>query len=105
MKWSSLLFPFAPLSSGADELAICIARIPSAAQGPEGSNGGARRFDSRLRHRVAHLQQVAVGVQHLDQAHDTTLVGSKGVIACTRERRFTLGENSDLRLTIDQGGE
>jgi hypothetical protein len=55
--------------------AVDMWRIPSTSQGAEGANGGARRFGLRLRLRVAHLQQVAVGIQHLDQADDAPSVG------------------------------
>ena len=50
-------------------------RVPSATQGSERGDGGARRFGLRLRFRIAHLQQVAVGIQHLDQADDARSVG------------------------------
>ena len=82
-----------------------MSRIPSASQGPEGGNGGARRFGLRLRLRVAHLQQVAVGIQHLDQADDAPSVGGIRVLARTRERRFTLRQDADLGLAFDEGGE
>src|SRR5574338_1064243 len=73
-----------------EAVAACILRIPSAPQCPEGGNGGARSFGLRLRLRVLHLQQVAVGVEDLDQADDAALVGGKRVLARAGERRFTL---------------
>jgi hypothetical protein len=35
-------------------------------------------------------------------AHDSNFAGGKGAIARTRDRRFTLGQNSDLGLTVDE---
>ena len=61
-----------------------MSRIPSASQRPKGGNGGARRFGLRLRLRVARLQQVAVGIQHFDQADDARSVG--GIRAFSRAR-------------------
>jgi hypothetical protein len=61
-------------------------RIPSAAQGSERGNGGARRVGLRLRLRIAHLQQVAVGIQYFDQANNASSVGGIRVLPRTRER-------------------
>lgn len=80
-------------------------RIPAASQGPERGNGGARRFGLRLRLRVAHLQQVAVGIQHLDEADDAPSVGGIRVLPRTRERRFTLRQDGDLDFAFNEGGE
>ena len=63
-----------------------ISRIPPAAQGAERGNAGARRFGLRLRLRVAHLQQVAIGIQYLDEADDAPSVGGIRVLPRTRER-------------------
>jgi hypothetical protein len=57
----------------------------------------------RQRLPVAHLEQVAVGIQNLDQADDPTLVGGKRVLARTGERRFTLRQDADLSLAFDEG--
>src|ERR1051326_6229617 len=84
-------------------VAACISRIPPATQSPEGEDGGARNFGLRLRLFVAHLQQVAVGIQHLDQADDAAFVGGKRVLARTRERRFTPRQDADLGLAFDEG--
>src|SRR5438445_758573 len=73
---------------GAVAVAACSSRIPPATQGPEGGDGGASNFGLRLRLLVAHLQQVAVGIQYLDQADHAAFVGGKRVLARTRERRF-----------------
>jgi hypothetical protein len=59
--------------------------LPSASQGPKGGNGGARRFDLRLRLRVTHLRQVAVGIQRFDQADDAPSVGCIRVLPRTRD--------------------
>jgi hypothetical protein len=61
-------------------------RIPSAPQSPEGGNGGARSLGLRQCLRVARLQQVAIGIEHLDQPDDAALVGGKRVLACAGER-------------------
>src|SRR6266516_1647714 len=82
-----------------------MSRIPSTAQGPERSNGGARRVDLGLLLRVAHLQQVAVSVQHLDQADDASSVGGIRVLPRVGEGRFTVRQDGDLGLAFDEGGE
>jgi hypothetical protein len=82
-----------------------MSRIPSPTQSPKGGNGGARSFGLRLRLLVAHLQQVAVGIQNLDQADDATFVGGKRVLARARERRFTPRQDADLGLAFDEGRE
>jgi hypothetical protein len=63
-----------------------MSRIPSAPQSPEGGNGGARSLGLRQCLRVARLQQVAVGIEHLYQADDATLVGGKRVRTRAGER-------------------
>jgi antitoxin ParD1/3/4 len=65
---------------GAISFAARISRIPSAAQSPEGGDGGTRSFGLRQRLLVAQLQQVAVGIQYLDQADDATFVSGKRVL-------------------------
>jgi hypothetical protein len=59
----------------------------------------------RLRLRVTRLQQVAVGIQHLDQADDAPFISGIRVLPRTRERRFTLRQDADLDFAINEGGE
>ena len=73
--------------------------LPSASQGPKGGNGGARRFDLRLRLRVTHLRQVAVGIQHFDQADDAPSVG------CTRADDPPGVRMATWASRFDEGGE
>jgi hypothetical protein len=63
-----------------------MSRIPPAAQGAKRSNAGARRFCLRLRLCVAHLQQVAIGIQDFNQADDAAPVRCIRVLPRTRER-------------------
>src|SRR5687767_4045825 len=80
-------------------------RIPSAAQGPEGGDGRARRFGLRLRLCVAYLQQIAVGIQDLDQADDAAPVSGIRTVPRPRKRGFTLRQDANLGLAFDEGGE
>src|SRR4029453_737368 len=79
-----------------EAVAARMLRIPSAPQSPEGGNGGGRSPRLRPCLRVARLQQVAVGIEHLDQADDATLVGGKRVLARAGERRLTARQDADL---------
>src|SRR5687768_11092428 len=73
----SLWKPRLILGRGGSGAAGMLSRIPSASQGAERGNGGARHFGLRLRLRIAHLQQVAVSIQHLDQADDAASIDRK----------------------------
>src|SRR5574343_1063846 len=88
-----------------EAVVVCRWCIPAAAQGPEGGDSGTRRLGLRLRLRVTRLQQIAVGIEHLDQADDAALVGGKRVFARLGKRRLTPGQDADLGLAVDQGGE
>ena len=57
----------------------------------------------RLRLLVAHLQQAAVGIQHLDQADNAPFVGGKRVVAGTGARGFAPRQDADLGLAFDEG--
>ena len=66
-------------------------RIPSAPQGPEGGDGGARNLGLRLCLRIARLQQVAVGIEHLGWApaggRPARFLGGRSVQARIRARK------------------
>src|SRR5437879_3107764 len=105
LSWS---FRLSAISSGevaVEAVAGYLLSIPSAAQGAEGGDGGARSLRLCLCLRVAHLKQVAVGIQDLDQADDAALIGGSRVLARTGQRRFTSRQDAGLGLAFDEGGE
>src|SRR5687768_573701 len=59
----------------------CGLSVPSTTQSAEGSNRGARDFGLRHCLRIAHLKQVAVSIQNLDETDGAALVGDERALS------------------------